>query len=367
MGFPVSLGAQRDRDFAFETDDKGRMMKEKPIDYKEAGVDIEAGEEAVRKIKDKVRGTYGKNVLSELGSFGGLFRLDKQAWDRPILVSSTDGVGTKLLVAIMAGVYDTVGQDLVNHCVNDILVQGAIPQFFLDYIGVGKLSAENISLIIDGFVKACKENECALIGGEMAEMPGLYQQGDFDLAGTIIGIVEEEQLLPRKTIKEGDVVIGLGSNGLHTNGYSLARKVLFERMGLKIDSYLPELGETVGESLLKVHTSYLPVLRKYLEDPRLHALAHITGGGIGGNLSRVIPSGYQAQISLADEHILPIFKLIQKGGNVLEEVMRQTFNLGIGMILVLEASLAAVIKEELGALSLGEIVASESGERVLFR
>ncbi|MFW5627658.1 MAG: phosphoribosylformylglycinamidine cyclo-ligase [Candidatus Cloacimonadaceae bacterium] len=337
------------------------------VDYKQAGVDIAAGEQAVKNIKGRVRSTYNENVLSELGSFGGLYRMDKEAWDKPILVSSTDGVGTKLMVAIRAGIYDSVGQDLVNHCVNDILVQGAIPQFFLDYIGVGKLSVDVITSIVDGFVKACKENNCVLIGGEMAEMPGLYKEGDFDLAGTIIGLVEEDYLLPRVSMQEGDVLLALPSSGLHTNGYSLARKVLFEVMNLDVDSLLPGTDKTVGEALLAVHKSYLHELMPYLKDPGLRALAHITGGGIAGNLSRVIPDHLQAQIKLDHDHIPPLFKVIQEGGNVSDEVMKQTFNLGIGMILVLSKDLADKLHNSISARYLGEIISSDAKERVMFR
>ena len=341
--------------------------KIKPVDYKSAGVNIEAGEKAVKAIKDRVRSTFNANVLSELGSFGGLYRLDKAAWENPILVSSTDGVGTKLLVAIRAKVYDTVGQDLVNHCVNDILVQGALPQFFLDYIGVGKLKEDLISQIIDGFVKACKENSCALIGGEMAEMPGLYQEQDFDLAGTIVGLVEEAQLLPRSTVQAGDQLIGLPSTGLHTNGFSLARKVLFEKMGLKVDSYIEELSGTLAEKLLAVHKSYLPILRPYLQDPGLKAMAHITGGGIASNLSRVLPEGLGAEINLPEDKIPALFHLIQKGGNVSTEVMRQTFNLGIGMICVVSPKLADKLQNQHVTLRLGELYSSTATDRVIFK
>ncbi len=341
--------------------------KIKPVDYKSAGVNIEAGEKAVKAIKDRVRSTFNANVLSELGSFGGLYRLDKAAWENPILVSSTDGVGTKLLVAIRAKVYDTVGQDLVNHCVNDILVQGALPQFFLDYIGVGKLKEDVISQIIDGFVKACKENSCALIGGEMAEMPGLYQEQDFDLAGTIVGLVEEAQLLPRSTVQAGDQLIGLPSTGLHTNGFSLARKVLFEKMGLKVDSYIEELSGTLAEKLLAVHKSYLPILRPYLQDPGLKAMAHITGGGIASNLSRVLPEGLGAEINLPEDKIPALFHLIQKGGNVSTEVMRQTFNLGIGMICVVSPKLADKLQNQHVTLRLGELYSSTATDRVTFK
>ncbi|MDD3536247.1 MAG: phosphoribosylformylglycinamidine cyclo-ligase [Candidatus Cloacimonetes bacterium] len=341
-------------------------MPQDSIDYKQAGVDIAAGERAVDAIKAKVRSTYGKNVLSELGSFGGLYRVDLEEFRRPILVSSTDGVGTKLLVAIRAGVYDTVGQDLVNHCVNDILVQGAIPQFFLDYIGVGKLEPDIIEKIIDGFVIACRQNSCALIGGEMAEMPGLYKEKDFDLAGTIVGMVEADQLLPRAGVAAGDVLLALPSTGLHTNGYSLARKVLFERMGLRVDSYMPELGESLGEALLKVHKSYLNELKPYLTNPKLKALAHITGGGIGGNLARVLPAGVQAEIELKDSEIPPLFQIIQKGGNVQPDVMRQSFNLGIGMIIVCDQSLAGQISSEIGTRYLGRLVKQEDTAKVIF-
>lgn len=337
------------------------------MDYKSAGVDIEAGENAVKAIKDRVRSTFNANVLSELGSFGGLYRLDKTAWENPILVSSTDGVGTKLLVAIQAKVYDTVGQDLVNHCVNDILVQGALPQFFLDYIGVGKLKEDIITKLIDGFVKACLENSCALIGGEMAEMPGLYQEHDFDLAGTIVGLVEEAQLLPRSTIQAGDILIGLPSTGLHTNGYSLARKVLFEIMGLTVDSYVEDLSGNLAEKLLAVHKSYLPILRPHLQDADLKALAHITGGGIAGNLSRVLPQGLQAEIDLPKENIPALFHLIQQGGNVSTQVMRQSFNLGIGMICIVSSKLADTLQIQHAALRLGELYPSISADRVIFK
>ena len=247
------------------------------------------------------------------------------------------------------------------------LVQGALPQFFLDYIGVGKLKEDVISQIIDGFVKACKENSCALIGGEMAEMPGLYQEQDFDLAGTIVGLVEEAQLLPRSTVQAGDQLIGLPSTGLHTNGFSLARKVLFEKMGLKVDSYIEELSGTLAEKLLAVHKSYLPILRPYLQDPGLKAMAHITGGGIASNLSRVLPEGLGAEINLPEDKIPALFHLIQKGGNVSTEVMRQTFNLGIGMICVVSPKLADKLQNQHVTLRLGELYSSTATDRVIFK
>ncbi|MFA7544111.1 MAG: phosphoribosylformylglycinamidine cyclo-ligase, partial [Candidatus Cloacimonadaceae bacterium] len=251
-------------------------------------------------------------------------------------------------------------------CVNDILVQGAIPQFFLDYIGVGKLEPDTIEKIIDGFVIACRQNSCALIGGEMAEMPGLYKEKDFDLAGTIVGMVEADQLLPRAGVAAGDALLALPSTGLHTNGYSLARKVLFERMGLRVDSYMSELGESLGEALLKVHKSYLNELKPYLTNPKLKALAHITGGGIGGNLARVLPAGVQAEIQLKDSEIPPLFQIIQKGGNVQPDVMRQSFNLGIGMIIVCDQSLAGQISSEIGTRYLGRLVKQEDTAKVIF-
>jgi phosphoribosylformylglycinamidine cyclo-ligase len=336
------------------------------MDYKQAGVDIAAGEAAVKAIKAKVRTTFNSNVLSELGSFGGLYKLDNAAWKTPILVSSTDGVGTKLMIAIAAGIYDTVGQDLVNHCTNDILAQGAIPQFFLDYIGVGKLDPQVIEQIIDGFVVACRANRCALIGGEMAEMPGLYSERDFDLAGTIVGLVEADQILPRN-ICPGDILIGLSSSGLHTNGYSLARKVLFERMKLRYDSYIDELGETLQAALLRVHNSYLDVLIPWLEHPGLHGLAHITGGGIAGNLARILPRDLQAIVNMPEEHIPPLFQLIGAGGKVERDVMRQTFNLGIGMICVINPELADQFVKNINGRVIGEIVVGQHEQpRVIF-
>lgn len=332
------------------------------MDYKGAGVDIAAGEAAVKAIKNKVRSTYNKNVLSELGSFGGLYQIEKEKWDKPVLVSSTDGVGTKLRVAIMAKEYGTIGQDLVNHCVNDILVQGAYPQFFLDYIGVGKLDPQMVEHLIDGLIVACRENNCALIGGEMAEMPGIYQDNDFDLAGTIVGMVEKDNLLPRASLGEGDVLIGLPSSGLHTNGYSLARKIVFERQRLNLDSYVVECGKTVRELLLSVHVSYLSLLRDSLSDPGLHGLAHITGGGIGGNLSRILPTQIGARIHWEESRIPPLFGWLQKCGNVSTVVMRQSFNLGIGMICVVDKGAADKYLLLPGAEYLGELCRIEPGE-----
>ncbi|MDD3502087.1 MAG: phosphoribosylformylglycinamidine cyclo-ligase, partial [Candidatus Cloacimonetes bacterium] len=260
------------------------------MDYKKSGVDIEAGENAVNRIKSLVRTTYNKNVLTELGAFGGLYQVDLTSWKEPVMVASTDGVGTKLMVAAMAGVYDTVGQCLVNHCVNDIFVQGAVPQYFMDYIGCSKLLPDRVEMIISGMTKACRENEMSLIGGEMAEMPGIYHNDDFDLVGTIVGLIEKSKIITGEAIQEGDIVVGFTGNGLHTNGYSLARKVFFDVMGKKVDDYVSELGETVGEALLRVHPSYYPLLKDWVDPSFNHGMAHITGGGLPGNIKRVIPN-----------------------------------------------------------------------------
>jgi len=335
------------------------------VDYKSAGVDIKAGEDAVTAIKQLARSTYNTNVLSDLGSFGGLFQLDLKSWSNPVLVASTDGVGTKLRVAIMAGVYDTIGQDLVNHCVNDILVQGALPQFFLDYIGCGILIPDRIREIISGMAEACRKNKCALIGGEMAEMPGFYQEMDFDLVGTIVGLVERQNILP-SGVKAGDVVLGFASSGLHTNGYSLARKIIFEKLGLKVDSFVPECNESVADLLLKVHVSYLDKIEKYLNDRSLHALAHITGGGIEGNLKRVIPRGFCAVIDSSKIPCFPLFNWLKDAGALSIEALRAAFNLGVGMIAVCDTELAGTLCERENAFHLGFIEAKSSDKNPVY-
>lgn len=320
------------------------------IDYKNSGVNIEAGEQAVKAIKQMVKTTHNKNVLSELGSFGGLYQLDLSHWKKPVLVSSADGVGTKLRLAIQAGRFDTVGQDLVNHCVNDILVQGAIPQFFLDYIGVGELKPAQIEQIIGGFVKACRENKCVLIGGEMAEMPGFYAKGDFDLAGTIVGLVEKDKLITGSKIKAGDLLIGLPSSGLHTNGYSLARKIL-DKNALQTDSFIDELNSTVAEAFLTVHKSYLPMLKPLLKDNLVNGMAHITGGGIPGNLSRIIPDGLTAKIDENSWETPWIFQWLKALGKIKQAEMRKVFNMGIGMILAISPDhLSIVLKKTKGTI-----------------
>jgi phosphoribosylformylglycinamidine cyclo-ligase len=308
------------------------------LTYKSSGVDIDAQDRALDRIKRTARSTFTPGVLSEIGSFGGLFALDPARADGPVLVASADGVGTKLKVAQMAGVYDTVGQDLVNHCVNDILVQGARPLFFLDYVAAGKLVPERIAAVVEGLGRACRENGCALLGGETAEMPGLYHGEDIDLAGFIVGSVERRALLPRG-VAAGMTLLGLPSTGLHTNGYSLARKLLFDTKGFTVDTLLPELGETLGESLLAVHRSYLGPVAALLEaGVPLAALAHITGGGLPDNLPRVLPEGVRARVREGSWAEPPIFGYIRREGSVPEDDMRRTFNLGVGMVLVLAAS-----------------------------
>ncbi len=303
------------------------------MDYSEAGVDIPAGDAAKRRIKDLARGTFNATVLTEIGAFGGMMRPDFARYREPVLVASTDGVGTKIRVAIAAGVHDSVGYDLVAHCVNDILVQGAVPLFFLDYLALGKMDPVRVEQIVSGFSRACCEFGCPLIGGETAEMPGTYAQDDYDLAGFIVGVVEKEKALPRG-VREGDLLVGLPSDGLHTNGYSLARKVLFEMLGYDVATELPQLGTTVGRALLAPHRSYLAALEPLLERDKLRALVHVTGGGFPGNIPRVLPAGLGVRVRRSAWTVPPLFRLIQKGGAVPDDEMYRTFNMGIGMILV---------------------------------
>lgn len=300
--------------------------------YAQAGVDIAAGEEFVRRIKKSVRSTFTPGVLRDIGAFGAFFDAKFTRMKSPVLVSSVDGVGTKLLVARLAGRHDTVGQDLVNHCVNDILVCGASPLFFLDYYSTGKLDLRVATEVIAGFAKACKENGCALVGGETAEMPGMYQEGDYDLAGTIVGVVEKAKIVDGRRIKRGDVLIGLPSTGLHTNGYSLARAVLLGRYS--IHDRVPDLGASLADVLLAVHRSYLRAVRPLLDRFAIRGLSHITGGGIVGNTMRVIPGGMSLKIDWDAWERPPLFGLIQRLGDVPEDDMRRTFNLGIGLIII---------------------------------
>lgn len=303
------------------------------MEYKDAGVDIPAADAAKSRIKALARATFSPSVLTEIGSFGAMFRPDFTGCEEPVLVASTDGVGSKIQVAIAAGVHDTVGYDLVAHCVDDILVQGALPLFFLDYIAVGKMDPERIEAIMRGFARACSEFGCPLIGGETAEMPGTYAPHDYDLAGFIVGVVDKSKALPQG-VREGDLLLGLPSAGLHTNGYSLARKILFEALGHQVDTPIETLGCTVGEALLAPHRGYLAALEPLLARGKIRALAHITGGGLPGNIPRVLPAGLAARVRRDAWQVPPLFRLIQKGGQVGDEEMFRTFNMGIGMVAV---------------------------------
>jgi phosphoribosylformylglycinamidine cyclo-ligase len=303
--------------------------------YLSSGVNIAAGNEAVRRIKSLVKETFSPNVLTDIGSFGGCFEFPALQYKKPVLVSSTDGVGTKLIIARLLNRHNSVGQCLVNHCVNDILTVGARPLFFLDYIGLGALKPDIVTEIIQGLVISCKENYCSLVGGEMAEMPGIYRKKDYDLVGTIIGVVEREQMLPRN-VQADDILIGLPSNGLHTNGYSLARRILFKHH--QATDYISAIGGILGDVLLQVHRSYLRVMLPLLEDDDLHGISHITGGGIVGNTIRILPAGLNLQIDWNAWEWPPIFTYIQCLGEVNIEEMRQVFNLGIGLILVVNSN-----------------------------
>ncbi len=304
------------------------------MDYKKAGVDIGAGEEFVRMIKPQVRQTFTPGVITDIGAFGGFFQPDFSQYKKPVLVSSIDGVGTKLKIAIELGRYDTVGSCLVNHCVNDILVCGAKPLFFLDYYACGKLTPVIAASVVTGMVNACRENGCALIGGETAEMPGLYQERDFDLAGSIVGVVDHEKIINGAAIREGDVLIGLPSNGLHTNGYSLARKVLEGRM----QESDPGLEGTIGEELLKMHRSYLSVIEPFFGSPDIRGLSHITGGGLMGNTMRIVPEGLTLDVAWDAWPEPVIFDIIRRAGQVPEDDMRRTFNLGVGLVMIIDKS-----------------------------
>lgn len=323
-------------------------MAHKHTTYKDSGVDIKAGEDLVDSIKEVVKQTHGKEVLSNIGGFGGFFKPDLSGYKNPVFVSSVDGVGTKLIVAFKAEKYDTVGQDLVNHCVNDIAVCGATPLFFLDYFATGKLIQKAGFEIISGFAKACKENGVALIGGETAEMPDLYQTGEFDLAGTIVGIVDEDKIINGGGIKKGNVLLGFKSSGLHTNGYSLARRVLFSRY--EVAEYVGDLGCTIGDELLKIHRSYLPLISELKGMKGVNGFSHITGGGIVGNTKRILPEGLKLEIDWKSWQRPPIYELIQKTGNVPEEEMQAAFNLGIGMIAVVSESEADMVSKKAGEL-----------------
>ena len=317
--------------------------------YRAAGVDIDAANEAKDRIKRLARETFTANVMTEIGSFGGMFRADFTQMKDPVLVSSADGVGTKLRVAFMTGIHNTVGYDLVCHCVNDILVQGARPLFFLDHIAAGKLVPDTVASIVEGLARGCKDAECALIGGETAEMPGFYNDGEYDVAGFIVGVVDRSNVIDGSTIVPGDVLIGLPSVGLHTNGYSLARKLFFEVAGFDATE-VKELGCTASEELLKPHRSYLTALSGLLQSGAIKGLAHITGGGLLENIPRILPEGTSAEINRGSWPILPVFNLLARIGGVPETEMYRTFNMGIGMVVIASGAEAAMIRTHLAGL-----------------
>ena len=320
-----------------------------PFSYRDAGVDIDAANEAKERIKRLARETFTPNVMTEIGSFGGMFRADFSRMKEPVLVSSADGVGTKLRLAFMTGIHNTVGYDLVCHCVNDILVQGARPLFFLDYIAAGKLVPETVASVIEGLARGCKEAGCALIGGETAEMPGFYTDGEYDVAGFIVGVVDRTNIIDGSRIEAGDLLIGLPSVGLHTNGYSLARKLFFEVAGYAADTRVDELGCGVSEELLKPHRSYLGVLDGLLELGVIKGLAHITGGGLLENIPRILPEGTAAEVLADSWPVLPVFHLLAKIGHVSETEMYRTFNMGIGMVVIASADHAGLVRQHLDA------------------
>lgn len=322
---------------------KGAAQKTSPapgkraISYADAGVDISAADKSKHRIKMLARKTFNKQVLSEIGGFGGLFALDLEKYPNPVLVSSADGVGTKLKVAFELGIHHTVGQDLVNHCVNDIAVQGATPLFFLDYLATGKLENSVVETVVQGISDACRANGCALIGGETAQMPGFYGDGEYDLAGTIIGAVSRDKIITGDGIQVGDILLGLPSNGLHTNGYSLARKLLFEEAKYGPEQYVNELKDKTGAALMRIHRSYLAIIKKLTAGEVVSGMAHITGGGITENLPRILPKGMGAHVDLATWQVPPLFEHLQKLGNVEQDEMLRTFNMGIGLIAVIPA------------------------------
>lgn len=317
--------------------------------YRDAGVDIDAGNESVSLIKDSVRATYRPEVLGDLGGFGGLFALRAQDYREPVLVSGTDGVGTKLRLAFLLNRHDTIGQDAVAMCVNDILVQGAEPLFFLDYLAVGKLEPTQVADVVSGVARACKESGCALIGGETAEMAGFYPVGEYDIAGFAVGVVERERLITSARVKAGDVLLGLPSSGVHSNGYSLVRKIVFEHKGFRGDEYMEELGRSIGEELLTPTRLYPRVCLPLIRDFDLHGMVHITGGGFYENIPRALPDGMGAEVDAAAWEMPAVFRLLQEWGNVDWAEMYRTFNMGIGMVLIASEEEAARIEAHLGA------------------
>ncbi len=349
----------------------------KPRAYAAAGVDIDLGNRVKATLPQLLASTRRPGVLGKVGGFGGLFALDTRRYRQPVLVSSVDGVGTKLKIAFALDRHDTVGQDLVNHCVNDIVVLGAEPLFFLDYLGTGRLEPHVFTDLIRGFAQACAENHCALIGGETAQMPGFYQPGEYDVSGTIVGVVEKARLLDGRGIRPGDAVLGLASSGLHTNGYSLARKIFFEQRKLKPASHVPELGTTIGDELLKVHRSYGPLVLALLQRfnrpgraPARKGLAHNTGGGFVDNIPRILPAGCDVILRKGSWEVPPVFELIRTWGNVAETELYQVFNMGVGMTVIVapdrvEAALRFIRARSHGAWLIGEVVKGRGAARVV--
>lgn len=340
------------------------MADKKPLTYADAGVSFEAESKAMQRIKGIVKTTYRSEVLSDVGSFGGLFALG--AYKQPVLVSSTDSVGTKLKVAFKADKHDTVGYDIVSHCGNDIVVQGAEPLFFLDYIGIGKMEPTVIEEIMAGLASGCRDIGCALISGETAELSGFYAPGEYDLVGTIVGVVERDQVITGEQIEPDDVLIGLKSTGLHTNGYTLARRILFDRCNYDVDTFLPEISSTVGEELLRTHKSYVKSILQLREVCEVKGIAHITGGGLPGNVKRILPDGCRARIQKQSWEVPPIFTILQREGDVEESEMYRVFNMGVGIVLVLTPDSVAAAIESLNASNesafvLGEIVSGGKG------
>ncbi|MFI5257507.1 MAG: phosphoribosylformylglycinamidine cyclo-ligase [Gemmatimonadales bacterium] len=344
------------------------MSEERRLDYAAAGVDIERSDAVKRRIRAVVESTFTAGARGAFGGFGGMYRIPAEA-RRPVLVSSADGVGTKLRVAIEANRHDTVGHDLVNHCVNDILVQGAVPLFFLDYFAAGRLVPEVVEAVVTGIAAGCRENGCSLVGGETAEMPGIYTAPDYDLAGFIVGMVEEDAILGADRVEEGDVLIGLASHGLHTNGYSLARRIVTERMGLTVGDPFPGESASVADVLLRVHRSYLPVLRPLLGGDGIHGMAHITGGGLPGNVNRTLPDTLDAEIDAASWEVPNLFKQLERAGEVDRNEMYRTFNMGVGMVVITDEASAPSIEASaasahLGSWRLGRIVRGAGQVRI---
>jgi len=336
--------------------------------YRDAGVDIDAGDEFVERIKPHVRATFRPEVMTDLGGFGGLFRFQANRYQDPVLVSGTDGVGTKLKIAFLMDKHDTVGIDLVAMCVNDIAVSGAEPLFFLDYFATGKLSLKTAEAVVRGISDGCRQAGCALIGGETAEMPSFYAEGEYDLAGFAVGAVEKKKIISGAAVRPGDQLIGLASSGLHSNGYSLARKIFFDHLGLKVQSRVKGLKRTLGEELLVPTRIYVKTVLSLIRDFPIHGIAHITGGGFTDNIPRVVPQGCKAVIHKGSWPILPIFQVLQKGGRVSETEMLRTFNNGIGLVLIVPSSKASPICDRLKKLKekpyrIGEIAEARRGER----